>query len=356
MDKSNRENTIKIKINGENQSFEEASVEKSNDEFTKVIQIDPEYIDQDSLLETAAAQESTDESFDWIIPESSDNEIAEYKIAGTKKSNKSPKKKPAAFSNLSFKRNGGPLKSIILTAVFAVLIGTSFGVLMLKLVITDGSKPAVTEPETVDKGTDNGTNKGSEEKPAGNTNSAVIGTQTVYVVQGGAFTSKDKAKDGATQAKGKGAPAATVGISEREHLFIGVADSTESAKELSGYYKENGFEEPFAKTLPIEEKSVSDLNESEKGFLEASVSAFQELSKVTASAISASNISDESIKAVTALEEQINKNADKIKNEKVKNLQGELSSAAKKAKSKDKDSHVEAQQHLLNFLSVYYSL
>lgn len=349
MDKSNRDHTIKVKINGENQSFQEETVKKEKDSFSKTIKISPELIEKESMLETAAAQESADESFDWIIPESSDQEIVEYKIASsgnTKKTGKTGKQKTINFTTFSANRNGGMLKSILLTVVFAVLIGTSFGVLMLKLVVTENSKPAVTEPAAVGNGTDK-----EEDKPAGGSSSVVLGAQTLYVLQGGAFTTKDAAKQGADVAKGKGAPAVTLGISEKEHLFLGVADSLESAKQLGAHYKADGFEDPFAKQISVEEKTVSDINESEKAFLESSMTIFQELAKATSAGIVSSKISDETINAIS---DQLSDKG--FKNEKVKTLQSELSDAAEAAKKKNNKSLVEAQQHLLNFLTIYYSL
>ncbi|MGX6442925.1 hypothetical protein ACWM35_06795 [Neobacillus sp. K501] len=354
MDKPNREQTVKIKINGENQEFKEELTEKEKNTYTKVIQIDPDYIDQDyidhdSLMETAAAQESAEESFDWIIPESSENEVVEYKIANQKKTKGNSKKKQSSFSAISLKRNGGVFKSIIITVAFAILIGISLGVLMLKLFITDGSKPVVNDPVVEDKGAGNT----SGDKTNGQTTSAVIAAQTMFVVQGGVFSSEDAAKDGTNQAKAEGVPAQTVEISNKDYLFLGVTDSIETAKQLSNHYKANGVADAFAKQIPIGEKSVSDISEADKSFLEAAITVFPELSKVTTNTMVTSNISEESLKSISAIEEKINQ---KVENEKVKNLQGELTSAVEKAKLKDKKSLVEAQQHLLNFLSVYYSL
>jgi stage II sporulation protein B len=349
LDKPNREQTVKIKINGENHEFKEESTEKEKKTYTKVIKIDPEYIDHDSVLETAAAQEPAEESFDWIIPESSENEVVEYKIANQKKAKGNPKKKQSSFSAISLKRNGGVFKSILITVAFAILIGISFGVLMLKLFITDGSKTVVNDPVVEDKGSGNT----SGEKTNGQTTSAVIAAQTMFVVQGGVFSTKDAAKDGTNQAKAKGAPGQTVEMSNKEYLFLGVADSIETAKQLSSYYKANGVADAFAKQIPIGEKSVSDISEADKSFLEAAMTVFPELSKVTTNTIVTANISEESIKSISALEDKINQ---KVENEKVKNLQGELTGAIEKAKSKEKKSLEEAQQHLLNFLSAYYSL
>jgi stage II sporulation protein B len=358
VDKPNRGNTIKIKLNGESQTFTEEPIKKeqesSKDSFTKVI-IDEDFNDQDVLLETAAAKEPIDESFDWIIPESAKNDIQEYKVVSSQNQKKGEKKKPASFTTFSMKRNGGVLKSIIVTAIFAILIGTSFGVLMLKLVISENSKPAVTEPVVVDKGSDK-----DSEATGGKSSASVLGAQTAFIVQGGAFSTKDAALDGASQAKGKGAPAQTVEMNGKEFLFLGVADSIESAKQLEGHYEANGFDDVLSKQIPIAEKIVSDINETEKGFLEAAPAIYQQLSKITSNAIVSGSISSEAGKEVSGFGDQLNQSADKLKNEKVKSINKELSSALEKVEAfqekKKKESLIEAQQHLLNYLSIYYSL
>ncbi|NWQ40196.1 SPOR domain-containing protein [Bacillus sp. EB106-08-02-XG196] len=358
MDKPNRGNTIKIKLNGETQTFSDEPIKKnqesSKDSFTKVITIDEDNSGQDGFLETAAAKDPVDESFDWIIPESSDNDIKEYKVVNSQKSNKGGKKKPVSFSTFSTKRNGGVFKSILVTAVFAILIGTSFGVLMLNLVISDNSKPAVTEPAVEDTGPDK-----DSKATGGKSSSIVIGAQTAFIVQGGAFSSKDAASGAANEAKGKGAPAQTLTMNEREFMFLGVADSIETAKQMESHYEANGFDDVLPKQIPIAEKTVSDINESEKFFLEAAPAIYQQLSKVTSNAIVSGSISSEASKEVMSIGDQLSQSAD-LKNEKVKNLNDEISSALGKVEAfqekKKEDSLIEAQQHLLNFLSIYYSL
>ncbi len=358
MDKPDRGNTIKIKLNGETQTFSEEPINKkqesTNDSLSNVI--DEDISEHDVFLETAAAKESVDESFDWIIPESAENDIQEYKVVTSQNQKKGMNKKPPTFSTFSVKRDGGMLKSILVTAVFAILIGTSFGALMLKLVISDSSKPTVTEPVVVGKGTDKEGSAATE----GKSTSMVLGAQTAFIVQGGAFSSQEAAADGASEAKGKGAPAQTLAMNGKEFLFLGVADSIETAKQLEGHYEANGFDDVLPKQIPIAEKTVSDINETEKNFLESYPAIYQQLSKVTSNAIVSGSISSETSKEVTGFGEQLKQSADKLKNDKVKNLNKELSSALEKVKAfqekKDKDSLVDAQQHLLNYLSIYYSL
>ena len=356
MDKPKAGNTIKIKLNGESKSFKEEPI-KENDQFSDdftTIKIDPKLIDQDVFIETAAAKETIDESFDWIIPESSDNEIEEFKIVSHHKPSKN-KKKVTTFSTNSKKRNGGVIRSIIVTIVFAILIGSSFGVILLKFFVTDNNRPAITQPVVGNKGGTKDTNK----TPSSST-SAVIGAQAAFVVQGGVFSSESAAKEGVEQVKSTGNPAQTLAIDGKDYVFLGVADSLESAKQLGAVYKANGVTEVFAKQIEIGEKKISEINDSEKSFLESSVAVFQQLSEVTTGSITTNSITDETVKTVSGLGEQISKNSTKLSNEKVKTLNQDLTKAVEKVKafqqSKETKNLIEAQQHLLNFLTGYYSL
>ncbi len=359
MDKPNKGNTIKIKLNGENQTFKEEPMtnepKASNRPIPRVIKINSNLIDSDSLSETAAAQEPIDESFDWIIPESSENDIEEFKNASTKSSKKISLPKITSFSSNSNKKLGRPISNILMAAAFAILIGTTIGVVMLKLVnngptdnVGTGTVPTVVEE------TGNPDNKAASRK----TSSATISQQTAYVIQGGVYTSKDGAKETSTQLSSKGVPSQLVERDGKQYLFLGVADSIESAKSLGAQYKANGVNEVFAKPLLLDEKKVSDVTEKEKSFLEAVPTIYQTLSTATSSALLTKAISAESTKALVGIEEQLKES--NLKNEQVKKLKAELTSADEKVKafqkSKDAKSLSQAQQHLLNYLSVYFAM
>jgi stage II sporulation protein B len=357
VDKPNKGNTIKIKLNGENTKFEEEAPkmepEVSSNTTTKVIKINPAPTESDSYLETAAAQESVDESFDWIIPESSDNDLVEYKIATTTNTKKNGPKKNTSFSSNSIKKNGRPLGSIFVSATFAILIGLTIGIFMLKMV-TEPSKKVATVPAVVEETGGTGTTTTT----TGKTTTAVIEQLTAYVIQGGVFSSKDGAKATADQITEKGIPSQLVEMSGKQYLFLGVADTIEMAKSLGAQYKEHGVEEVFAKPLLVDEKKVADVSEKEKAFLEGAPTIYQALSIVTSSAMVTKSIPEESTKTLTALGEQLKVSG--LKNENVKKLHAELADADAKIKefqkSKDEKSLSAAQQHLLNFLSVYYSM
>ncbi|MEH7354270.1 SPOR domain-containing protein [Neobacillus drentensis] len=361
MDKPKKGNTIKIKLNAETQPVQDepkkSEPEVSTEPVTRVIKIDSNKLDSkldsDVLLETAAAQESVDESFDWIIPESSENDIEEFNIVSSKTPKKSSVPKITSFSSNSKKKNVQPLGSIVISSIFAILIGTTIGIVMLKLLTTGPSDKTVTEPPVVEE------KGGTDKKPAaGKTTSADLKQLTAYVIQGGFFSSKDGAKETASQISSKGVPSQIIEMEGKHFIFLGAADSIETAKSLSTQYKDKGVEGAFAKPLLLDEKKVSDISTKEKDFLETVPAIYETLSLVTSSALLTKSISEESTKALAGIEEQLKVND--LKNEKVKNLKVELSSAEEKVKafqkSKDAKSIREAQQHLLNFLSTYYSM
>ncbi|EKN65858.1 hypothetical protein BABA_18227 [Neobacillus bataviensis LMG 21833] len=360
MDKPKGGNTIKIKLNGETQEYHEEpkkmEPEDSLKQTTRVIKIDSNRIDSDVFSETAAAKEPIDESFDWIIPESSENEIEEYKITSSKTPKKSSLPKITSFSSKSNnnKKSGRPLGSIVISGIFAILIGTTIGVVMLKLVISGPTdKKAVTDTPVVEEKGD------TENKPAtGKTTSTAISPLTSNVIQGGKYTSKDGAKEALNELKSKGIPSQIVEIDGNQFIFLGIADSIETAKSLSTQYKERGVEGAFAKALSLDEKKVSDITNKEKVFLDEVPTIYQTLSAATSGALLTKTIPEDAAKAIGSIDEQLKVSG--IKNEKVKSLKAELSSAEEKVKafqkSKDTKSLNEAQQHLLNFLSAYYSL
>ena len=357
MDKPKKGNTIKIKLNGDTQPVQEEPKKKepeaSTEPVTRVIKIDSNKLDSDVFFETAAAQESVEESFDWIIPESSENDIEEFKINS---SSKTPKKsglpKITSFSS-NTKKNGRPLGSIVISGIFAILIGTTIGVVMLKLVTAGPTEKTVTEPPVVEvKG-------GTDKKPAaGKTTTAALGQLTAYVIQGGFFSSKDGAKETVSQISSKGVPSQIIEMEGKHFIFLGTADSIETAKSLSTQYKDKGVEGAFAKSLLLDEKKVSNITTKEKDFLETVPMIYETLSLVTSSALLTKSISEESTKALAGIEEQLKESG--IKNEKIKNLEAELTSAEEKVKafqkSKNAKSISEAQQHLLNFLSYYFTM
>ena len=360
VDKPNKGNTIKIKLNGENPPYQEVPPKKdsesSSDPIPKVIKINTNLPEPDIFQETAAAQESVDESFDWIIPESSENDIEEFKIIPSQTSKKKTLPKIATFTantKNTKKKSGRPLGTILISAAFAILIGTTIGVVMLKLVITPPTdKTVVTVPAVVTDEPANTETKTNE----GKNNSATIAQVTAYVIQGGVFSSEAGAKETSSNLASKGVPSQTVEMDGKYFLFLGVADSIEAAKSLGAQYKENGIEDVFAKPMLLDEKKFNSVTDKEKTLIKAVPTIYQTLSLTTSNALLTKELPEEAIKALSDIEDQLKSS---IKNEKLKDLKAELVSAEEKVKafqeSKDENNLSDSQQHLLNFLSLYFS-
>ena len=314
MDKPTKGNTITIKLNGEKHSFNEETKkggqEPSNSPDTAGVKIYTDQVEEDGIQETAAAQESVDESFDWIIPESAEDDIEEYKIVSPKGTEKTTKKKPSFLLKNPLKKNNRAYGPILISGVFAILLGTSFGILMLKLVTPDQSKSeqAATVPSAVEQ-------KVTETTPPKAAASVVMKPLTAYVVQEGIYSSKESAKDAAGKVATHNIPSQTIEIDGKQYLFIAAADTQETAKALGTLYKGKGVNDVFSKPLTIKEKTVSNLNEAEKSFLEAAPSIYQSLANMSASAIATKTISNDATKVI---DEQLKGNG--LKNEKVKSL------------------------------------
>lgn len=360
MDKPNNGNTITIKLNGEQKAFKEEPREKGvipHQQAEPPAIIEPEYPEPEGLMETAAAQEVMDE-FDWIIPESSDMVIEEYEIPADRKFSKKGAAKFASTKSNHPATSWFSFKSIVFSVVFAVLLGTAFGFLMLKLVNSQyPTTPA--SPGTANSTTSE--NSSSSGKAVSGKSGAVmadIQPVTAYVVQGGVFSTSDAAKGPADNLKGQGVPSVMVEMNGKDYLFMGVAESIDSARQLAGFYKGKGINDVYAKSLELAEKKLSGLTDTEKSFLESSLTIYQDLSKVTASAICANTFPDGVLKNAN---EQLNRTAQKpLKNEKINAMKEDLSKAYSKIKtyqtSEANKDLSDAQQYLLSYLSHYYSL
>lgn len=343
MDKLKSGRTITIKINGKNQPFID---EQKKEEYQ--IGSDPSesaskaQIEQEGFHETAASQELEEESFDWILPEVKAGPpiTSVYKKATSSVPKKN--KVSTAFKNPS------SFKSIIFTVIFAVMVGTSFGILMLRLVVSNHSKPAAVETSTP-------ASPAGIEATSGSA-TAAMKSFTIYVIQEGVYSSNESAKGIAKLAAEKNVPAGVIEINGQYFLFLGIANSLDGAKGMESIYKDKGINEPYSKALTVPEKSLANLTQKEKTFIEAAPDYFTTLSKAASSAMSGAVIPADVQKSLLsiAISDQ------GIQNKQIKNMAAALAGAIEELKSydksKDEQSVGKAEQHLLTFLQLYYSL
>ncbi|CAM3458000.1 hypothetical protein GCM10009865_35540 [Aeromicrobium ponti] len=353
MDKPNNGKTITIKINGKDRPFQEKNEEKQKETW-KPKDLERKENNEETeffaSIQTAAAKEA-DDSFDWILPEETENsEIKEFKVA-------TPPKPPAkkGFSTLAknFKRKNkqGFLTSIFLAVFFAVLLGISFGFIMLKLVFTDQAAETVTPPVTETPAV-SGEQAGTE--------TASLDPLATFVVQGGVFSNNEAAKQIQEANAQKGANSHLIEMGGQTFLYLGVSDSIEHAKEMGADLKSKGID-VFAKEITFDAKSIEGLNAVEKKLLEMAPSLYHTLSAGAASAAVEKSIPAGLLEDIKKQSANLNElQADKIKNQELISIKEELENASKQMdafqQSGDAASAGKVQQHLLAFLAAYQSL
>ncbi|MDZ5470813.1 stage II sporulation protein B (plasmid) [Bacillus sp. 31A1R] len=369
MDKSEHK-TITIKINGKNRPIEEKNKAKENrneeesiraqeDLVEKKEKVSPKMEETLAFQEIAAAQEAEDDQFDWILPELNDQDdmdIKEYKIASN--NNKPPKGKgwKGLSTSIKKKNRNGIIPSIFFAVFFAVLLGTSFGFIMLKLVITEKIVETATPPGVA---IDNNSGDKEENKggTAAETSEVEVPTITSYIVQGGVFSTTDAANQAEEAVSKKGVPTRVININNQTALFIGLADNIENAKTLG---KESGIDS-FAKEVDFGGGTLKSSSKVESELLKLAPALYEVLIEGTAEISLSNSISNELLATIN--EQAKAWSTIDSKNIKVKELQQlkqELDNAIIHVNSygKKKEPKVEKdlQQSLLNFLAIYQAL
>ncbi len=344
MDRPNKEKTITIKINGKNRSYIESKTQ--NNEKQKKI-------DYYSELQAAATKEAEDaDEFDWILPEETTDSytIKEYKMA-----NQASKKNRNGFGTIQNKLKQNKrqqfFRPVLMVVLFAILIGTSFGLIMLKLVktekIVETAEPVITQPQT-----NEGQVSGSEK--------LALAPLSTFVIQGGVFSTVEAAKQMREENMKKGVPAQIVERDGQAFLYLGVADNLEHAKEMGKQISSSGVE-VFAKSVIIDEKSLDALHTEEKRLLEV-VHTFYEILATGASEGAVGGELPAALFESAENQASIIKEIDslQIKNEETLKIKTELESAMEQLivyqQTPNPEALAKIQQHLLNFLATYTSL
>jgi stage II sporulation protein B len=351
MDNHRSNRTITIKINGNERKYKE---EKGN----VAVDSQPEIVETahstglDGFIEVAATQEAADESFDWILPNDDDDEIEEYIIA---KQPVEKKKKNNSVSvlkkSLQKKQSTGPIKSLLFSVVLAIVIGTSFGFLVLKLVISE-AKVEVDQVTTIPQETTT-----DRENPVNASGPLQLQSINTFIVQGGVFSSVESAEIGAEAVRQMGVPAQIIEANGQAFLFLGLADSIDKAKEIGTRMKENGIE-VFAKAYSLPEKNLNELTSMEANLLSEVEGVYQSLSTLASSAMMSESIDEKALVKQKDFLLSIDKK--EIKSTKIEQIRSDLAGAIEKleafSKQKNNSLVIEAQQHLLSFVGTYLSL
>jgi len=341
LDKQGR--TITIKINGKDRPLKE---EKNSIKEVDEIHFVPSDRD-DALNETAASQESADDSFDWILPDPIEEEVVkEYKIA-PKQPKKQKKNIGISVWNPKNSRKNRLYSTIFITTFFAVLLGTAFGVTILKFVTadTDPVVPAISKVNTAPEKTEDGKGAGSV--------SAKLNSIPAFVVQNGIFTTEDAAKERVNLLAGQGIAAEIFPVNGQFAIYLGMAGSIEKAKEISNTLKSKGVE-VFAKPVEIPGGMADNVTAEEAKLLENAPEIYSILSSGNAA-------TPETQKKIVEYQVMLSEISDKtVKDKNILKAKASIERASKSfseyQKSKDGKQMAEMQTNLLAFLSAYSSI
>lgn len=361
MDKHDRRKTITIKLNGNSQSIENNDSASNAEKSEKAIGVGENHhkIEKDEIADELAAATKESESsdhFDWILP---DEDAFAGKWEESEAVQKTPEEKSKNQSIFSSKKSSirknkyqfNP--SMFFTILFAIVIGTGFGLMMLNLVNAEKGELAGQTAATTP-------GEAKETSVAGGAESMELPDIKTFVVQGGVFNSSESAAGKKEAYSSKGIPALIKPVNDQQVLFIGLADSIEDAKQVGKQLEGKGAE-VFAKEYIAAGGPLENLSAEEKKVLEISPQLFNQLTSSVTAGILSGEISGEAVEQLEAYEARLSEIDDgKIKNKGVISAKDAITKAIQQANafhsSSDDKALVQLQQHLLTFLFAYQDL
>ncbi|MEW9107950.1 MAG: hypothetical protein AB2374_01295 [Cytobacillus gottheilii] len=352
MEHKKGQKTITIKINGEDRPFQV----KKTDHPEEKLQEKKEPMESFASFQTAAAQEAeSDDQFDWILPEEEpENEVKEFNIASAPEKKKNVKGFSVFNAGLKKKGTKSYVPTVFFAVFFAVLLGTSFGFILLKLVIAEPD--ATASPAAGTPSEETGEQPGA---PAG-TIQFEAGPINTFIVQGGVFTTEEGVKQEQQKSMDKGVPASYIQGEGNYPLLLAVSADLTKAKDAGTKLKEQGFQ-VFAKELTLGGATIEGLTEDEKALLEHIPALFKSLTASASAAFTGVEIPADTAESTAAAGEVLTAiSEDQIKQEKLILLKQELSSALAQFEAyvskPDASSSNKLQGHLLAFLAAYDAL
>ncbi|WP_160118434.1 SPOR domain-containing protein [Bacillus sp. V59.32b] len=318
MDKSGNRKSITIKINGQEKTFEENKKDRLNPENQLA----------------ATREKAEEESFDWILADHDDekrNEII----------NPVPLKKSKALIDFS----GNTKNRLSLIAILsAILLGTCFGVIILKTITTDDGTTAT------EKAPASLAPKETQSAESVNTN------LKTYMVQGGVFSTESSARALQKNIKQKGVPAEIFALDGKYYIFVGTAGSLEESKGLASYHKQNQVD-AFWKEVSF--STAIKGGEKERELLNEMSTLYGTLSQFTSGLLNGS-VSTWDQEVLNKQVKAVNNSSENVSAEALVTMKKNISSAAellnKYKSSKDPEQLVLAQEQLLLYLKGYQSI
>ncbi|HDX9579173.1 TPA: stage II sporulation protein B [Bacillus pseudomycoides] len=244
-------------------------------------------------------EETKKEEFDWVLPENTvtNNVVSFQKHAA------SIRKGKKGWSN-----------RIVLTVSTAIVIGTGFGMGMLHLLTGQETVRETTAPaaNVTEK---NETKKPTNEKPA----PQALAPLTIYFVQGGVFSSKEKGQASLQELQENGVPGAVMQSGDKYLLVLGMAHDEQSVMQLITQYKQKDIS-VVKKKWEITDQALLKQDQEYGAFLEKLQSLYGKLLKQEAVMQSGNKISKTDIEQIENEWKAIKKEEAALKQDDLKKL------------------------------------
>ncbi|ENQ3105420.1 stage II sporulation protein B [Bacillus sp. 491mf] len=279
-------------------------------------------------------EETKKEEFDWVLPENTvtNNVVSFQKHAA------SIRKGKKGWSN-----------KFILTVSTAIVIGTGFGMGMLHLLtgketVHETTAPAATVTEK------NETKKATNEKTA----PTALAPLTIYFVQGGVFSSKEKGQASLKELQENGVPGAVMQSGDKHLLVLGMAHDEQSVMQLITQYKQKDIS-VVKKKWEITDQALLKQNQEYGAFLEKLQSLYGKLLNQAAVMQSGNKISKTDIEQIENEWKVIKKEEAALKQDDLKKLFTYASVAVQTIQEgkQDMETMMKLQQVLVDSLLSY---
>jgi len=369
MDK-NPKNQISIKINGQEKKLDSKEKEEPktyskgkenvDDDIQSPLQIDNKEGDESPLHQEVAAthEAEEEEEFSWVLPSDDTYEKQTTGFTPIEDVRQTPSskeylkvKRPKGSKSSVGPRNNFPLKTFTVSIIMAVIVGLSFGAIILKLMAGVGAEQVTAEPELPVTSPVK-----EEDKPAEAATSGIdIPAITAAFTQVGVFKSEESALTTVDSVKSSGFPAGVVEIDGSYHVIIALGSDKGKLSNIESDYFDKVAEEPYSKPYEISGGSFEKVNAADASYISDAQTVFSKLIEVSSSAFASGSITDDQWKSVA--DEYGKLKASKDMSESLSSFSKELTGAFEQLKvfkdNKDQAALLKSQQSLLNALAKY---
>lgn len=361
-EKPDNRKTITIKINGKDRPFQN----KDTDEVMEQNQPSVFHKDQNTdkkekvvfSEESAAGREAElEESFDWILPTPEEIPVKNKEKSMFAFQAPLNKKDKPTFSKSKKIKEGKKkslpkeiVASIFFAVFFAVILGTSFGFILLNMVSNDQTS------STNGNITASASNPSKEGQAVSATAIATKADITTYVLQDDIFSNEERAKNEQKKLKEAGKTSQIFPIDGQQFLLLGVTSNLEDAKTW-----QKQVEGTYAKEMIFNGKEVKNVSKEEKEVIEGSSAIYYSILQIVTSVQFDKSISaDDRSKLEEGISIVEEKKISTLTNEKIQSMATHLAKGGEltlKLTENSSEKEIETvQQHLLDYLADYVAL